>query len=108
MKRDLFQAHGVYILRQWDRWNGASFIAWKPYVSVICADRKALLKFISWPPKTPTGDRIREWLNGFEQQAPTTTEAPPQQLSEEVLATGFGPECHLDESDPNHNTRTVI
>jgi hypothetical protein len=28
--------------------------------------------------------------------------------TEELLATGFGPECHLDEADPNYMTRTVI
>jgi hypothetical protein len=29
-------------------------------------------------------------------------------LTAEHVATGFGPECHLDESDPNHKTRTII
>jgi hypothetical protein len=24
-----------------------------------------------------------------------------------LLATGFGPECHLDESDPNYQTKMV-
>jgi len=29
-------------------------------------------------------------------------------LSQELLATGFGPECHgLDESDPQFQTRTI-
>jgi hypothetical protein len=104
MKTERFNAPGLYIERQWDRWNGATFIAWKPHVSQGFADRKALLKFVAWPPKTPTGDRIREWLDGFE-QAP---EPAPPDTSDEIQATGFGPECHLDETDPNHQTRTVI
>ncbi len=33
-------------------------------------DRKAMLKFAAWPPKTPTGDRLREWLKGFETDKP--------------------------------------
>lgn len=104
MKRERFEAPGLYIERQWDRWNGATFIAWKPHVSMLFRDRKSLLKFIAWPPKTPTGDRIREWLDGFD-QAP---EPIPQDNRDEIQATGFGPECHLDETDPNHNTRTII
>jgi hypothetical protein len=104
VKTAKFTAPGCYIERQWDRWNGASFIAWKPHVSMICRDRKALLRFISWPAKTPTGDRIREWLDSFD-QAP---EPELRDTSAEIQATGFGPECHLDETDPNHNTRTII
>ena len=107
MKRELFEAPGLRVERQWDRWNGALFIAWKPHVSMAFRERKALLKFVSWPTKTPTGDRFREWLNSFEQQEPEP-QAPDPALSDELLATGFGPECHLDESDPNFQTRTVI
>lgn len=116
MKRETFEAPGLRVERQWDRWNGALFIAWKPHVSMAFRERKLLLKFVAWPTKTPTGDRFREWLNSFEQQ-PNETEpltSPPlvqgseASLSQELLATGFGPECHLDESDPNYQTRTVI
>jgi hypothetical protein len=107
MKADRFTAPGLVVTRQWDRWDGALFIAWKPSVSMAFRERKALLKFVAWPAKTPTGDRLREWLASFEQQAPDL--APDAtELSPEVLATGFGPECHLDETDPNYNTRTVI
>jgi hypothetical protein len=42
---------------------------------------------------------------------PLTSKAPVQQtspsLSQELLATGFGPECH-DEEDPTANTRVII
>ena len=107
MKSDTFTAPGLVVVRQFDRWNGALFIAWKPNVSMAFRERKALLKFVSWPPKTPTGDRFREWLNSFEQQQPEPAPAASD-LSPEVLATGFGPECHLDETDPNFQTRTVI
>jgi hypothetical protein len=107
VKTDTFTAPGLLVVRQWDRWNGALFIAWKPSVSMAFRARKELLKFVAWPAKTPTGDRFRDWLNSFEE--PAAAEAPPAQpLSPELLATGFGPECHLDESDPNYNTRTVI
>lgn len=108
MKSDSFTAPGLLVVRQWDRWNGALFIAWKPSVSMAFRERKELLKFVAWPAKTPTGDRFREWLTSFEKPAaPDPTPAAPK-LSPELLATGFGPECHLDKSDPNYQTRTVI
>lgn len=103
----------LFIERQVDRWNGESFIVWIPHTSRGFTDRKALLRFISWPTKAFTGDAIREWLKGFD---PIVDHAPPahdqqaaSSLSDELLATGWGPEVHaLDESDPNHLTRTVI
>lgn len=107
MKREKFEAPGCYIERQWDRWNGASYIAWKPHRSQIFGDRRSLLRFVAWPTKTPTGDAIREWLNSFDDTPPAEPEAPTT-LSQDVLTTGFGPECHLDETDPNFQTRTVI
>lgn len=101
MKTERFEAPGIYVERQWDRWAGESFIAWYPHVSAGFTDRKSLLKFLAWPIKTPTGDRLREWLAGLGNPAPAENPAVD-------MATGFGPECHLDESDPNYQTRTVV
>jgi len=106
MKIEQFEAPGLKITRTYDRGSGEFFIAWKPNVSMWFKDRKAMLKFVAWPPKTPTGDRLREWLNGFANDEPKTVAADG--LTAEVMATGFGPECHLDESDPNYATKTVI
>lgn len=107
MKPERFKVTGLLVERQFDRWNGEFFIAWKPHVSQGFRDRKTLLKFIAWPVKTPTGDALREWLKGFDAE-PEPAPACEGGISPEVAATGFGPECHLDKSDPNHNTRTVI
>lgn len=107
MKIEQFEAPGLKVTRTFDPWNGAYYICWKPDVSMWFQDRKAMLKFISWPPKTPTGDRLREWLQGFESDAPTREVTKLEVLSSEVKATGFGPECHLDESDPNYQTKMV-
>ena len=32
-----------------------------------------MLKFVSWPVKTPTGDRLREWLKECGDDAATRT-----------------------------------
>ena len=81
-----------------------SFLVWKPDTSTICMTRKDLLRFVKWPVKTATGDALREWLNELEEaEAP---EAPEIDLAR-LKAEGFGPENHLDESDPNFQTRIV-
>ena len=105
MKIEQFEAPGLKVTRTYDRGSGEFFIAWKPDVSMWFKDRKAMLKFVAWPPKTPTGDRLREWLNSFVNDEPKTV---TDGLTAEAVATGFGPECHLDESDPNYATKTVI
>lgn len=108
MKPEQFQAPGLLVYRQFDRWNGETFIAWKPHTSQGFKDRKALLRFIAWPTKTPTGDALREWLKGFDPEPPQSQPKASPGISPEIAATGFGPECHLGQDDPNHNTRTVI
>ena len=110
MKADTFRAPGLIVVRQWDRWNGALFIAWKPSVSMAFRERKQLLKFVGWPAKTPTGDQFRAWLAEFENPL---VDAAAEGLAicqnePDLMATGFGPECHLDETDPNYQTKTVI
>lgn len=88
--------------------NGRQFIAWKPHASMWFNDRKALLRWLGWPTKTPTGDALRAWLNELEAADQERQQPTPDGLSPEVIATGFGPEVHaLDESDPNHQTRMV-
>lgn len=109
MKAEQFRAPGVWVERQLLR-EGPSpvFVAWKPHVSQMFYSRRSLLRFVAWPAKTPTGDALRAWLDSFEQQPSPAAATSEQQLSPDLQATGFGPECHLDETDPNHNTRTVI
>jgi len=130
VKRDAFVANGIRIETARD-WTSRWFVCWKPNVSIYCRTRKEVLKFAAWPVKTPTGDSLRSWLDGLEQMdaertsnltktrsslgaEPLTSEAPIEQtspsLSQELLATGFGPEVfsgELDDSDPNYATRVI-
>jgi hypothetical protein len=91
-----FTASGLRIERRHDRWNGTSYMAWRPHVSMLFTDTKEMLRFIGWPRKTPTGDAIRTWL------ADAPIEAPPAAVSTD--ASGFGP----DPEDPNYQTKTII
>lgn len=109
MKTERFYVPGaLLVVAQHDRWNGLAYVAWKPNVSRFFQNRKDLMRFCSWPAKTLTGDRLRAWLDEVEASATNANQPEQTPLSSEALATGFGPECHLDETDPNYQTRTVI
>ena len=95
MPPDVFTAGGLRIERRHDRWNGTSYMAWKPHVSMLFTDRKELLRFIAWPAKTPTGEALRTWLNAA---------VPDPKPAPEPEASGFGP----DPDDPNHQIRAII
>jgi len=52
--------------------RGVEFYAWRPHVSMWFADAQSLLRWVKWPPKTQTGDALREWLQeqAHEKEAP--------------------------------------
>jgi hypothetical protein len=87
--------------------NGRWFVAWKPHVSQGFTDTKAMLRWLGWPSKTPTGDELRGWLADLAAADAKREAGNAGPSQEDVVATGFGPECHLDESDPNFQTRTI-
>lgn len=118
MKRETLHLQAGMSIETGKDWNGRFFIAYARNASVFIRCDKELRRFLKLPIKTPSRESLDSWLdslrgsdaaNGGE---PLTRVAPAQHaapsLSQELLATGFGPECHLDESDPNHQTRTII
>ena len=66
-----------------------SYLVWEPGKSYICLDRSSLLKAVKWPKYTQTGARLREWLDGVEQETPQESEVEPAKLNSE----GFGPDA---------------
>ena len=112
MKRERFEAKTLWIETSRD-WNGRYWIAWKPDVSLYFRDRPAMVKWLAWPKGTPTRTSLDSWLDSLaaadaERESRSRDPQPDLQLTDELLATGFGPECHLDETDPNYQTKTVI
>ena len=104
MKRERFERPSLWIETSRD-WDGRWFVAWRPHVSQGFRDPKVMLRWIGWPRKTPTDEALRAWLADLaaaDAKRQAVGEAP-----ERDDATGFGPEAHLDESDPNFQTRTI-
>ena len=83
---------------------GRAFIAYSNGTSVLVREAAELRRFLKVPKGLPMRAALDSWLDSL--QATDAERTEPSRA--EVLATGFGPECHLDESDPNYNTRTVI
>lgn len=89
--------------------NGRYFIAYSSGSSVFIRDTKELRKFLRLPKGIPSREAFDAWITSLEaMDAERSKPAAPEGLSQEYLATGFGPEAHLDESDPQYQTRTVI
>jgi hypothetical protein len=88
-----------------EKWGSRVYIGYTGGVSAFFDSPKNLRKFLRLPIKSPSRERLDEWLAGLEQPAATE-----ESSSAELAATGFGPEHHgdaLDPSDPNHATRMV-
>jgi hypothetical protein len=93
--------------------NGRYFIAYSGGASVLIRDVAELRRFLKIPKGILMRESLDSWLASLADQDAKRKTSPNQEqvgssLSDEVLATGFGPECHLDPSDPNHNTRAII
>lgn len=101
-------------------WNGRYFIAYTQGASVFLRCPKEVRKWLKLPAKIPSREAYDSWIASLEaadqervskRAEPLTREADGVQtspnLSQELLATGFGPECHLDESDPNYQTKMI-
>jgi len=73
MKSERFTAGQLWIQRV-KQHEGPPYVytCWSGKTSRLFTDRKALLKFVKWPPKTPTGDALREWLLSFEPKPEAT------------------------------------
>ena len=110
----VFEVPGSLKIERFRQREGPSpvWIIWTPGTSrpVPGSDQeafRAILKLAKWPASTPTGEKLRAWLAEWGYVRPQK-KAKKSTVSEEVKATGFGPEAHaLDESDPNYATKMV-
>ena len=89
-----------------EKWGSRVYIGFANGTSAFFDSPKALRKFLKLPIKSPSRERLDEWLKQFDAVAPA-----PQVDERELATTGFGPEHFgdaLDASDPNYQTRTVL
>ena len=83
--------------------NGRYWIAYSSGASVFVRSHVELRRFLKIPKSIPMRAALESWLENLR-----ATDAERNEPSrDELIATGFGPECHLDESDPNYQTRAI-
>ena len=84
--------------------NGRFYIAYSSRASLFFRDVAALRKWLKLPKGIPSRDSFDSWIASIEaadqERAAKKKPLPQEGLSDELLATGFGPEVQLDESDP--------
>ena len=111
MKRERLHLQGDITVETGKDTNGRFFIAYANGASVFLREPEEVRQFLNLVAKTRSRDALDSWFAslslGDQGHNPIPT-GMEQGLSERAIATGFGPECHLDESDPNYQTRTVI
>ena len=107
-KRDTLRLSQHQFIETGRDWNGRWFIAYSSGASIFLREPKELRRFLKVAKGLPMREALDSWLASLADMDAKRKQPEQQGLSDEVLATGFGPECHLDESDPNHQTRTVI
>lgn len=81
MIRSRFEAKGLYVEKLHPKMD--HYVAWKPHVSQLFTNKRAMLLWLKWPKGTPTGDALREWLGPLDAPVP-------------------------EEVDPTANTKTII
>ena len=111
MRRERIHLQGDITVETGKDTNGRFLVAHASAVSVYLRDPQEVREFLDLPAKTPSLGSLDSWfasLSLADQQKPQLAKGTEPTLSAEALQTGFGPECHLDESDPNFQTRTII
>ena len=111
-KRDALRLPGEMSIETGPDWSGRYWVGYRKGCSMFFRDVKLLRKWLGLPLGTTSRQAFDSWVASIEADDAERAKrkAQPQEgLSEEHLATGFGPEVHaLDETDPNHATRTII
>ena len=98
--------------------NGRFYIAYSSRASLFFRDVVALRKWLKLPKGIPSRDSFDSWIASIEaaDQERVSKKAKPltgeplmegsgPNLSQELLATGFGPEVFQDDEDPTENTK---
>lgn len=109
MKRDTLRLSQYQFIETGRDWNGRYFIAYSGGASLFIRDLKDLRRFLKIAKGLPMRESLDSWLASLADMDAKRKGADqaPERLSQ--IETSFDPLAHqLDESDPNHQTRTVI
>ena len=102
MKRDRLQLSPYQSVEAGRDINGWYFIAYSNGVAIFIRDAASLRRFLRIPKGIPMREVLESWL-----QTKTGAIAPAD--SHQQSDTSFDPLAHgIDETDPQHQTKTII
>ena len=111
-KRDALRLPGDMSIETGPDWQGRYWVGYRKGCSMFFRDVLLLRKWLALPVGTTSRQAFDSWVASIEAEdaeRAARKQHPKEGLSDEYLATGFGPEAQgLDETDPNHATRTII
>ena len=120
MKRERLRLSQYQSIETGSDGNGRFYIAYSSRASLFFRDVVALRKWLKLPKGIPSRDSFDSWIASIEaaDQERVSKKAQPltgeplmegkaPNLSQEVLATGFGPEVFQDDEDPTAHTRMI-
>ena len=111
MKRDRLHISQYQSIETGLDWNGRYYIAYSSRASLFFRDVVALRKWLKLPKGIPSRDSFDSWIASIEaadqERAAKKKPLPQEGLSDELLATGFGPEAFQDDEDPTANTKMI-
>ena len=121
MKREKLHLSTYQTIETGLDWNGRYYIAYSSRASLFFRDVVALRKWLKLPKGIPSRDSFDSWIASIEaadqerasKKAQPLTGGPLMEgkapnLSQELLATGFGPEVFAEEEeDPTANTKMI-
>ena len=120
MRRDRLHLSQYQSIETGSDTNGRFYIAYSSRASLFFRDVVALRKWLKLPKGIPSRDSFDSWIASIEaaDQERASKKAKPltgeplmegngPNLSQELLATGFGPEVFAEEEDPTANTKMI-
>ena len=106
MKRERLHLSHTTTVETGKDWNGRFFIAYDKGASVFLRCPKEVRRWLKLPAKIPMRESFDSWIASLE-----AADASKRSGAEPTVdaASSFDPLAHgLDESDPNHQAKTVI
>ena len=107
MKRERLHLSRYTSIETYRDFSGRTYIAYSSNASMLFRDAGELRKWLKLPKGVPSRESFDSWIASLEAaDAAKQKPSPKEGLSDELLATGFGPEA-FDE-DPTTNCKMVI
>ena len=106
MKRERLHLSRHQSIETYRDWNGRAYIACSSTASMLFRDVGELRKWLKLPKGIASRDSFDSWIASLEAADQERVSKRAEPLTQQLLESGFGPECHLDD-DPTANTKMI-